>query len=92
MAGDLEVLERFGDGISAVAMSFLALTAWQLGNVERARELIEYSHWCAAEFGHGPSMTTTNDLEVLLRNSAGRCLRCIDRGGGPRGYQPGPGE
>jgi hypothetical protein len=46
---DLEVLERFGDGISAAAMSFLALTAWQLRDVERARQLIESANRRAAD-------------------------------------------
>ena len=36
-------------------MSFLALTTWQLGEVERARELIDTANQRAAKIGHGPS-------------------------------------
>ena len=78
---DLEVLERFGDGISAVAMSFLALTAWQLGDVERARELIESANRCAAEFGHGPSMTTPlywKSYFEILRGDASAALTAAE--------------
>ena len=78
---DLEVLERFGDGISAVAMSFLALTAWQLGDVERARELIESANRRAAEFGHGPSMTTPlywKSYFEILRGDASLALTAAE--------------
>ena len=78
---DLEVLERFGDGISAVAMSFLALTAWQLGDVERARELIESANRRAAEFGHGPSMTTPlywKSYFEILRGDASAALTAAE--------------
>jgi hypothetical protein len=33
--------ERLGDDIGAIATSYLALTSWQLGEVEWARELGE---------------------------------------------------
>src|SRR3984885_12559980 len=50
-----ETWERFGDDTSAVAMSYLALTTWQLGEVERARELIDTANLRTAKIGHGPS-------------------------------------
>ena len=50
-----EAWERFGDDTGAVAMSYLALTTWQLGEVERARELIDTANQRAAKIGHGPS-------------------------------------
>ena len=52
---DEEAWERFGDDTGAVAMSYLALTTWQLGEVERARELIDTANQRAAKIGHGPS-------------------------------------
>jgi predicted ATPase len=44
-------LERFGDG-RAYASSFLAMIMWQLGEVERARELINWATIRANELGH----------------------------------------
>ena len=44
-----------GDDIGAVAMSYLALTSWQLGEVGRARELIDAANRRAEEIGHVPS-------------------------------------
>jgi predicted ATPase len=43
--------ERFGDG-RTYASSFLAVTMWQLGEVERARELINWATTRANEIGH----------------------------------------
>ena len=37
-------------------MSVLAVTRWQLGEVDRARELIEQANRRGNELGHGPSM------------------------------------
>ena len=53
---DQETRERYGDDTGTVAMSRLALTCWQLGEVERARELIEAANRRCAELGHAPSM------------------------------------
>jgi hypothetical protein len=44
-------LERFGDG-RTYASSFLAVTMWQLGEVESARELINWATRRANEIGH----------------------------------------
>jgi tetratricopeptide (TPR) repeat protein len=43
--------ERLGDG-RTYASSFLAVTMWQLGEVERARELIDWATTRANEIGH----------------------------------------
>jgi hypothetical protein len=55
-------------------MSCLALTAWQLGEVDRARELIETANRRAAELGHVPSMgyplLFRSHLEVLRGDAA----------------------
>ena len=48
---DPKVREILGDQ-SSYASSFLAATMWQLGEVERARELIDYATRRASEFGH----------------------------------------
>ena len=55
-------------------MSVLAVTMWQLGEVERARELIEQANRCGSEFGHGPSMANPlqwkSHLEILRGDPA----------------------
>jgi tetratricopeptide (TPR) repeat protein len=43
---------RFGDDIGAIAASYLALASWQLGEVERARDLIDAANKRADEIGH----------------------------------------
>ena len=71
--GDREVRERLGDDIGAVAMSFLAITDWQLGEVDRARELIEASKRRAIDLDHPTSMATPlylNSILELLRGDA----------------------
>jgi tetratricopeptide (TPR) repeat protein len=50
-------------------VSVLAVTMWQLGDVERARELIDQGRQRARDLGHGPSMTHPlywrSHLEIL---------------------------
>jgi tetratricopeptide (TPR) repeat protein len=53
-----EARERFGEYTGTMAKSHLGLTKWQLGKVNRARELIDLAHRSAADLGHVPSMTT----------------------------------
>jgi len=66
--------ERFGEYTGALAMSCLAITTWQLGAVDRARELIETANRRATELGHVPSMgyplLFKSHLEVLRGNAA----------------------
>ena len=73
-ARDQETRERFGDDTGTVAMSCLALTSWQLGEVERARELIEAANRRGAELGHAPSMVHPlvwkSTLEVFRGDAA----------------------
>ena len=57
--------ERFGDR-GTYASSFLAATMWQLGEVERARELIEAANRRAAELGHAPSMAHPLQAKFFL--------------------------
>ena len=71
---DLEARERFSDDTGAVAMSILAITSWQLGEVERANELINMANRRAAELGHAPSkihpLYWKSILEILRGDAA----------------------
>ena len=61
-----ETGERFGEDAGVAATSLLALTAWQLGEVDRARELINAAIQGAAELGHIPSMATPHYWKSYL--------------------------
>ena len=69
-----ETRERFTDDTGPVVMSVLAMTMWQLGEVERARELIDEVNQCARDLGHAPSMARplnwTSRLEILRGDAA----------------------
>ena len=71
---DLEARERFSDDTGAVAMSILAITSWQLGEVERANELINMANHRAVELGHAPSkvhpLYWKSILEILRGDAA----------------------
>jgi class 3 adenylate cyclase/predicted ATPase len=78
---ELEVRERFGDDVGAVVLSCLAITSWQLGEVDRARELIEASKQRATEIEHATSMATPlylNSILELLRGDAAAALRAAE--------------
>jgi predicted ATPase len=63
---DQEARELSGEDTGAVAMAMLAMTSWQLGDVDPARELIEAANRRAAEIGHVPSMAMPLHLKCLL--------------------------
>jgi tetratricopeptide (TPR) repeat protein len=69
-----ETQERFHDATGPVVMSVLAVTMWQLGEVERARELIEEANRRGSELGYGPSMAHPllwkSQLEILRGDPA----------------------
>ena len=71
---DFEARERFSDDTGSVAMSILAITSWQLGEVERANELINMANHRAAELGHAPSkvhpLYWKSILEILRGDAA----------------------
>ena len=71
---DLEARERFSDDTGAVAMSVLAITSWQLGEVQRANELINMANHRAVELGHAPSkvhpLYWKSILEILRGDAA----------------------
>jgi class 3 adenylate cyclase/predicted ATPase len=78
---ELEARERFGDDVGAVVLSCLAITSWQLGEVDRSRELIEASKQRATEIEHATSMATPlylNSLLELLRGDAAAALRAAE--------------
>ena len=69
-----ETRERFTDDTGPVVMSVLAMTMWQLGEVERTRELIDEANQRARDLGHAPSMAHplnwTSRLEILRGDAA----------------------
>jgi class 3 adenylate cyclase/tetratricopeptide (TPR) repeat protein len=69
-----ETRERFTDDTGPIAISLLAMTMWQLGEVGRARELIEQSIRRGSELGHAPSMAHPLNwkchLEILRGDAA----------------------
>jgi hypothetical protein len=71
---DRESQERFHDATGPIVMSVLAVTMWQLGEVERARELIEQANQRGRELGHGPSLLNPlfwrSHLEILRGDPA----------------------
>jgi predicted ATPase len=71
---DREAEERFHDATGPIVLSILAVTMWQLGEVNRARELIEQANLRPSELGHPPSMATTllwkSRLEILRGDAA----------------------
>jgi tetratricopeptide (TPR) repeat protein len=86
---DQETRERFSDDTGILAMSCLAVTSWQLGEVERARRLIDEAIRRGKELGHAPSMAhplvRKSDLELLRGDaaaalSAAEALRCSQPG------------
>ena len=83
---DLEARERSGEDTRAVAMAMFALASWQLGEVDRARELIEAANRRAAEIAHVPSMAVPLHLKSLLeimRGDAAAALTASESAGGP---------
>jgi predicted ATPase len=68
---DREARERFSEDTGCMAMSILATTSWQLGEVERARELIDLANRRAAELGHAPSMAHPLRSKFFLEMSRG---------------------
>ena len=71
---DRETRERFSDDTGTLAMSCLAVTSWQLGEVDRARELIDQANRRARDLGHAPSMVHPllwkSHLEILRGDAA----------------------
>jgi class 3 adenylate cyclase/tetratricopeptide (TPR) repeat protein len=93
---DREARERFSEDTGLTAMSWLASTVWQLGEVDRARELIEMANRRAAELGHVPSMAHPLQAKFLLEFQRGdaaaalaaaEALEALSRQHGMRNWQ-----
>jgi predicted ATPase len=69
-----ETQARFQTATGPVVMCVLAVTMWQLGEVERARELIEQANLRGSELGNEPSMAHPlfwkSQLEILRGDPA----------------------
>jgi len=69
-----ETQDRFHDATGSVVMSVLAVTMWQLGEADRARELIGEANRRWSELGHAPSMAHPlwwkSQLEILRGDAA----------------------
>jgi predicted ATPase len=69
-----EARERYGEYTGTLATAFLANASWQLGEVDRARELMETANRRAADLGHAPSMAnplfTKSFLEIQRGDAA----------------------
>ena len=74
---DREARERFSEDTGLTAMSWLALTMWQLGEVDRARELIAAANRRAAELGHVPSMAHPLQAKFLLEFHRGDAVAAL---------------
>jgi len=75
---DREAKFRFGMDTGVIATAYLAHTNWLVGEVGRARELIEESVARAVESGHVPALAHTYHLKAIfeiLRGDAG-AARC----------------
>jgi predicted ATPase len=78
---DEEVRQRLGDDIAIGAMASLSHTLWQLGEVERARELINVANRRATELGHPASMASPlyhKSLLELLRGDVAAALSAAE--------------
>ena len=76
-----EARERYGEYTGTNATAILAATNWQLGEVERARELIDIANRRAAERGHPPSMAIPLILKCqleILRGDAAAALSAAE--------------
>ena len=68
---DREARERFSDDTGIVATSCLAVTNWYLGEVVRARELIDSASRRATELGHAASMAQPLSMRSHLEHLRG---------------------
>ena len=76
-----EARERYGEYTGTNATAILAATNWQLGEVERARELIDIANRRAAERGHPPSMAIPLIIKCqleILRGDAAAALSAAE--------------
>jgi class 3 adenylate cyclase/tetratricopeptide (TPR) repeat protein len=65
---DAEARFRFGRDTRVSAAANLALAAWHMGEVERARQLIQQSVRLATELGHSPSVAHAQFFMAMLES------------------------
>src|SRR6516164_3410930 len=73
----METSERYGYDTATVAMCCLTLTCWQLGEVERARELIDRATRRGVERGHAPSLVESLNWKAFLEVTRGDALAAL---------------
>jgi tetratricopeptide (TPR) repeat protein len=76
-----ETRDRFTDDTGPIAISLLAMTMWQLGDVEQARELIDEANRRAKALGHAPSMAHPLNWKsrlAILRGEAAAALSAAE--------------
>jgi class 3 adenylate cyclase/tetratricopeptide (TPR) repeat protein len=68
---DRETLFRFGNDNQVSATNFLALTEWHLGELERARQLIDESTRRADGLGHAASIASALFFKTVIESRRG---------------------
>ncbi|HZZ24432.1 MAG TPA: AAA family ATPase [Roseiarcus sp.] len=68
---DGESLFRFGNDTQVSATNFLALTEWHLGELERARQLSDWSTRRAAELGHVAAVAGALYFKTVIESRRG---------------------
>ena len=68
---DGDTLFRFGNDTQVSATNFLALTEWHLGELERARQLIDWSTRRAAELGHVAAVASALFFKTVIASRRG---------------------
>ena len=68
---DGEALFRFGNDTQVSATNFLALTEWHLGEVKRARQLIDWSTRRAAQLGHVAAVASALYFKTVIEGRRG---------------------
>ena len=68
---DGETLFRFGNDTQVSATNFLALTEWHLGELERARQLTDWSTRRAAELGHVAAIASALFFKTVIESRRG---------------------
>ena len=68
---DGDTLIRFGNDTQVSATNFLALTEWHLGELERARQLTDWSTRRAAELGHVAAVASALFFKTVIASRRG---------------------
>ena len=80
---DREAKFRFGQDSEVAATAYLALAAWRLGDVARARELMDEAVARAVESAHAPTLANTYNYQAvleILRDDAEAARRAAEAG------------